>query len=292
MSILKRVVLFAITNILVVLTLSISAQILMAFFGVDIQGFTGILILYGAIGMGGAFVSLWMSKFMAKQMMGVRIINPREADPNLRQMVELVHELSRRAGLKKMPEVGIYESPEVNAFATGPSKNNSLVAVSTGLLQRMNKDQVEGVLAHEVAHIANGDMVTMTLIQGIINTVVLILSRLISSVVAGQLDERTRPFVQFGLFMALQIVLGILGSLVVNAFSRHREFRADAGSAKISSKEKMISALRALGGTETALDDEHKAFASMKISGHPMMKLFSTHPPIAERIAALEKARI
>lgn len=290
-NIAKRIFLFAIVNILVVLTLSITAQIIMGYLGIDIQGFTGLLFLYGMIGMGGALFSLMISKFMAKKMMGVQVIDAKVADPNLRRLVELVHELSRRAGLKKMPEVGFYQSDEVNAFATGPSKNNSLVAVSTGLLNRMNEDQVEGVLAHEVAHIANGDMVTMTLLQGVINTVVLLLARLISSVISSQLDERARGMADFALFMVLQIILGILGSMVVSAFSRHREFRADAGSAKISSREKMISALRALSGTETAIDDEHKAFASMKISGHRMMKLFASHPPIEERIAALERGR-
>lgn len=288
----KRVFLFVVVNILVVLTLSITAQVLMAFFGISIEGMGGMLFLYGMIGMGGAMFSLFISKFMAKSMMGVKIIDPRTNDPTLRLLVERVHDLSRRAGLKKMPEVGIYENPEVNAFATGPSRNNSLVAVSTGLLNRMDRDQVEGVLGHEVAHIANGDMVTMTLLQGVINTVVLVLSRLISSVLTSQLDERARFGAQIALFYVLQILLGILGSLVVNAFSRYREFRADAGGARIAGREKMISALRALAGTATAVDEEHKAFASFKISGGGMMRWFSTHPPLEERIARLERARL
>ena len=291
-NIIKRVFLFAVVNILVVLTLSITAQLIMAYFGIELQGFGAMLFLYGMIGMGGSLISLLMSKFMAKSMMGVKIISPRDTDHNLQQLVQTVHELSRRAGLTKMPEVGIYESPEVNAFATGPSRNNSLVAVSTGLLHRMDQDAVEGVLAHEVAHIANGDMVTMALLQGVVNTVVLVLSRIISSLLTSNMEERARFAAQMALYFGLQIVLGILGSLVVNAFSRHREFRADAGSAKIGGKEKMIHALKSLASAHGPIDNEHKAFQSLKINGGGMMRWFSTHPPLQERIARLERARI
>ncbi len=291
-NMIKRVVLFAAVNILVVLTLSITAQIIMRFLGIELEGFGSLLFLYGMIGMGGSLISLMMSKFMAKTMMGVKIISPRDTDHNLQQLVQTVHELSRRAGLTKMPEVGIYDSPEINAFATGPSKNNSLVAVSTGLLHRMDQAEVEGVLGHEVAHIANGDMVTMALLQGVVNTVVLVLSRVISSVLTSNMEERSRFAAQIALYFALQIILGILGSLVVNAFSRHREFRADAGSARIGGKDKMIQALKALAQNHGPVDNEHKAFQSLKINGGGMMKLFSTHPPITERIARLERARI
>lgn len=291
MALLKRVFFFAVVNILVVLTLSISAHLIMGFLGIDASEFSGLFILYGVIGMGGAFVSLFMSKWMAKRAMGVRVIEPRTSDPFQRQLVEQVHQLAKAAGLSKMPEVGIYESSDINAFATGPSRNNSLVAVSTGLLHRMNQDEVEGVLAHEVAHIANGDMVTMTLLQGIINTVVLVLARLLSNLISSAVEERMRYAVQFGSFMALQILLGILGSLVVNGFSRHREFRADSGGARLAGRDKMVAALKALAKQiPQPLAEEQKAFASMKISGSRAAKLFSTHPPLEERIRALETA--
>jgi heat shock protein HtpX len=205
--------------------------------------------------------------------------------------------MARKAGLSKMPEVGYYEAPEVNAFATGPSKNNSLVAVSTGLMNRMNRDQVEAVLGHEIAHVANGDMVTMTLIQGVMNTLVLFASRILASVAAsamrGDREGGGSWFVEFGLYMFFQSVLGILGAIVTNSFSRWREYRADAGGARLAGKERMISALRALQGTEELVDQDHKAFASLKISGNPgrLAKLFSTHPPLEDRIARLQQSQ-
>lgn len=291
----KRVLLFVVVNILVITTMTITWSIISKFLGIEQSGMGYLLGFCLTFGMGGAFISLWMSKFMAKWMMRVQVIDPRTNDPGLRQLVDTVHNLARGAQLKKMPEVGIYESPEVNAFATGPSKNNSLVAVSTGLLQRMGKDEVEGVLGHEVAHIANGDMVTMTLIQGIINALVMFVARIIASLVASQMDERARPAVQFGLIIVLQIVLSILGSVVVNYFSRHREFRADAGGARLAGRDKMTAALRALMGTTDSVDTEHEALASLKISGSTksaLAKLFSTHPPLEERIRRLESTRI
>lgn len=299
MAIMKRIFFFAIVNILVVLTLSISVSIITSFLGIEMSGMTGMLILYSAIGMGGAFVSLFISKWMAKNAFGIKIIDLKSQNSQERQLVELVHRISRQAGLKVMPEVGYYQSPEVNAFATGPSKNNSLVAVSTGLLNRMNDDQVEAVLAHEVAHIANGDMVTLTLIQGVINTVVLIISRILSTVVANAISgnrdgEQGSPWIQFALYMAFQMILGILGAIVVNYFSRWREYRADAGGAQFAGRDKMISALKALAGTNQMIDEEHQSFASMKISGKTgsaLAALFSTHPPLEDRIRRLEMGR-
>lgn len=298
-AIAKRVFLFVVVNILVVLTLSITMMVLSRFFGISLEGYSGLLILYSVIGMGGAFISLFMSKWIAKKMFRIQIIDPRTSDPEQRSLVEMVHGLARQAGLKVMPEVGFYDSPEVNAFATGPSRKNSLVAVSAGLLHRMDKEQVEGVLGHEVAHIANGDMVTMTLIQGIINTLVLFISRLaaiaVANAISGDRDRGGSWGLQFGLYIAFQMILGILGAVVVNYFSRRREFRADAGSARIAGREKMISALRALGGTEDRLDNEHKAFASLKISGRTgsaLARLLSTHPPLEERIQRLQSGRI
>lgn len=295
MAMAKRVFLFMVVNILILLTITITFNIILAVFGIQLTGEQYYIWFYAAFGMGGAFISLAMSRFMAKKMMRVQTIDPNTRDPMERQLLETVYDLARKARLPKMPEVGVYNSPEVNAFATGPSKSRSLVAVSTGLLQRMNKDQVEGVLGHEVAHIANGDMVTMTLVQGIINTMVLIAARAISIAVSGAVDDRARPTVQFILFMVLQILLSILGSIVVNYFSRAREYRADAGGARIAGREKMISALKALAGTESYVDQEHKALASLKISGNTrstLAALFSTHPPLEVRIARLESGRI
>lgn len=292
----KRIFLFIATNILVLLTISIAWQIISSFLNLDpaVMGMYPVLMVWALVwGMGGAFISLWLSKFMAKLFMRVQIIDPNTTDSNLRTLIEMVHNLSRAARLPKMPEVGIYESPEVNAFATGPSKNNALVAVSTGLLQRMNREQVEGVIGHEIAHVANGDMVTMTLIQGIVNAFVLFFSRIVASIVGSQVESKNRYIVEFALSIVLQIIFGILGALIVNYFSRQREFRADLGSAKTAGREKMISALRALGSTTDLINTEEKAFSSLKISGRQnWTALLSTHPSLEERIERLQKANV
>ncbi len=244
-------------------------------------------------GFAGSFISLWMSKFMAKQMMGVEVV---DKSHQYQWLVQRVHQLSRSAGLSTMPEVGIYSSPEVNAFATGPSKSNSLVAVSTGLLERMNDDELEGVLAHEVAHIANGDMVTMTLIQGVINAFVMFFAKIAAFALDQAMrkdedDSRGPGWTYYISQMVFQMVFSILGSVVVMYFSRAREFRADAGAAKISGRDKMIAALRRLKSTfDIVEEDSNQQIACMKISGHSKMaKLFSTHPSLDERIEALQK---
>jgi heat shock protein HtpX len=191
-----------------------------------------------------------------------------------------------------MPEVGVYESPEVNAFATGPSKNRSLVAVSSGLLRSMRPEEVEGVLAHEVAHIANGDMVTMTLLQGVMNAFVMFFARVIASVVTRSDDERRGGGMYFLVVIVLQIVLGILASLVTAWFSRHREFRADAGGAHLAGRERMIGALRRLAANHELVDTQHQALATMKINGvRSWAAMLSTHPPLEDRIAALQNQR-
>jgi len=246
-------------------------------------------------GMGGAFISLALSKVMAKWMMGVQIIDPETRDPEMRELVQMVHELSRAANLSKMPEVGIYESPEVNAFATGPTKSNSLVAVSTGLLRRMNTNEVKGVIGHEVAHIANGDMVTMTLIQGIVNAFVMFLARAIAfalTMTKGQdSEERQGPPLSFYIVQfVLEIVFMILGSIVVAWFSRYREYRADAEGAKLAGRDKMIQALEGLQRTIDQIDTSAQPnVQSFKISSRPgrFLNLFSTHPPLEERIKRL-----
>jgi heat shock protein HtpX len=235
---------------------------------------------------------------MAKWMMGVQVIPPDTTDSAQRDLVGTVHELARRAGLDTMPEVGIYESPDVNAFATGPSRSRSLVAVSSGLLNGMGRREVEGVLGHEVAHIANGDMVTMTLIQGVVNAFAMFLARVLAFVVSQAMrsrdDDRGSGWLQWILIMVFQNVLMILGFIVVAWFSRQREFRADAGGARFAGRATMIGALHALQrlhDPEIAAADAKQApaFQAFKISGGRASLLFATHPPLEERIARLEQ---
>lgn len=295
----KRVILFLVTNLLIMVMVGIVFNVLASVFGLppQIHGSLGSLLLFsGVVGFAGSFISLLMSKQMAKWMMGVKIIDPATHDHELKRLVQMVHDSARRAKLAKMPEVGIYESPDLNAFATGPSKSNSLVAVTTGLMRRMSADELEGVIGHEVAHIANGDMVTMTLIQGIVNTFVVFFSRLLANVVSGSVDEKYRGLVYFGTSILFDIVFGILGSIVVAIYSRRREFRADLGSARLVGKPKMIAALRALQNStiEPVVEERAAAFASLRIDSKPggLMALLSTHPPLEMRIQTLEKARI
>ena len=286
MTWMKRVFLFMAVNLLVMLTISIVLQFLgvghyLSARGVDYRSLAVFCLVWG---MGGAFISLALSRVMAKWSMGVKIIDPRSGD----KLVETVHELARRAGLPAMPEVGIYDSPEPNAFATGPTSSRSLVAVSTGLLESMNQAELEGVLAHEVAHIANGDMVTMTLVQGVVNAFVMFLARIIAFALSRG-DRDSRGMDRMTVF-ALEMGLGLLGMVVVAWFSRHREFRADAGSAKLGGREKMIAALHALQ-RRFEPSDEQEAFATLKIAGGRggFLALISTHPPIKDRIEALRR---
>jgi heat shock protein HtpX len=300
----KRVSLFIIVNLLVVATLSIVLSLVIHLLGPRVRldpGSMQMLMLFCLVwGMGGAFISLAMSRMMAKWFMGVRVIDPNTGDRAQRELVEMVHSLARRAGLTTMPQVGYYDSDEVNAFATGPSKSRSLVAVSTGLLRRMGRGEVEGVLAHEVAHIANGDMVTMTLIQGIINAIAMFLARILAFAVSSAIrsrDDRGSYWLQFILVQVFQMVLSLLGAIVVCWFSRWREFRADAGGAAFSSRTNMVGALRALQRMHDSPAPAEAAgaasFQALKISGRPsgFLRLFSTHPPLEERIARLENAQ-
>lgn len=297
----KRIFLFLSVNILVMVTLSLvlnlfGVQPYLTSYGIDYQSLMAFSFIYG---MGGAFISLLMSKMMAKWMMGVQIIDPNTHDRQLGQLVQTVHRLARDAGLGTMPEVGIYDSPELNAFATGPTRSRALVAVSSGLLTRMTQDEVEGVLGHEIAHVANGDMVTMTLIQGVVNAFVMFLSRALAFVIAQALrGDRDREreggginhMVYFGVQIVLEIFFMILASMVVAFFSRWREFRADAGSARIGGRQKMISALQALQRVYDHVEPEpNAAIASLKISSKPrgLMRLFGSHPPLEERIERL-----
>jgi heat shock protein HtpX len=289
----KRIFLFIVTNIAVVLTLTIVLRILgvdryLGPGGLNIGALAGFSLVWG---MTGAIISLLISRWMAKMSTGMVIVDGHTGDPRADRVYSMIAGLTQKAGLP-MPEVGIYDSPEVNAFATGPSRSRALVAVSTGLLSSMNDDQVEGVLGHEVTHIANGDMVTMTLLQGVINAFVIFFSRLIAYVIANRGDSRERGSSggSFFVVIVLQIVLGLLGSLITAWFSRLREFRADKGGAMLAGRERMIGALRRLAANEDAVDTRQQALATLKINGaRNWMVFFATHPPLEVRIAALEK---
>jgi heat shock protein HtpX len=289
----KRILLFVATNLAIMVTLSIVLSLLGVAGYIRPDGgvnHTALMVFAFVWGMGGAFISLLMSRWIAKKSMGVRLVNGQTGNSELDWLHNTVSRLARQANLP-MPEVGYYESPEVNAFATGPSKRKSLVAVSSGLLRGMRQDEVEGVLAHELSHIQNGDMVTMTLIQGVVNAFVLYLSRVIASVVRNAMDERYAYLVGFVVTIVLDIVLGIFGAMIVAWFSRAREFRADAGAASLAGREKMIGALRRLQSTKQLVDNREPALATLKISGGRAMLLFATHPPLEARIAALEQGR-
>ncbi|MBA8887958.1 heat shock protein HtpX [Dokdonella fugitiva] len=290
-----RIVLFVLTNLAVMALLTIVVKLT----GLDVYAYrrgglnlSGLLIMAAVMGMGGSFISLAMSKWMAKMSVGAQVITqPR--NPSEQWLLDTVRSHAQKAGIG-MPEVAIYDGPEMNAFATGMSKNSSLVAVSTGLLQSMDREQVDAVLGHEITHIANGDMVTMALLQGVLNTFVIFLARVIGTLVdraiSGNRDGGGGGFAYFAIVMVLQLVLGLLASLIVMAFSRWREFRADAGGARLAGRGAMISALERLDANhgESTLP---KAIQAFGISGEGgIARLFMSHPPIAERVAALRAA--
>jgi len=262
--------------------------------GINYQSLMIFCLVWGFAGSG---ISLLLSKFMAKRMMGVEIL---DAHGQYSGLVNRVHRLAKAAGIEKMPEVGIYQSPEVNAFATGPSKNNALVAVSSGLLNQMTEDEVEGVLAHEVAHVANGDMVTMALVQGVVNAFVMFFARIaafaLQQVLAGDRDNNddrpaTSGFAYHISVMVFEIFFSFLGMFVVAYFSRVREYRADQGGAKFAGKQKMVAALRRLQSKLDYVDDSKDAIKCMKISSKKgLMNFLSTHPSLEDRIAALERS--
>jgi len=285
----KRIFLFLLTNLAIVLTLTIVVSVLGVAGGPDLGSLAVFCLIWG---MGGAFISLQMSRWIAKRATGVQLIDGRSGNAQLDWLYQTVERLTRQANLP-MPEVGVYESGEVNAFATGPSKSRSLVAVSAGLMRAMREDEIEGVLAHEVSHIANGDMVTMTLLQGVMNAFVMFFARLIASVLVRSDDNRRGGGgMYFLVVIVLQIVLGILASLITAWFSRYREYRADAGGAHLAGRERMLGALRRLAANHELVDTRHQALATMKISDLPAwMSLLSTHPPLEDRIAALQNQR-
>jgi len=289
----KRIFLFILTNIAVLAVISITLRILGVDRWVEANGsinFTSLLVLSAVIGFAGSIVSLFMSKWMAKQSVGAQVITD-PFDPTERWLLETVRRQAQAAGIG-MPEVAIYDAPDVNAFATGWNRNDALVAVSTGLLNSMSKDEAEAVLAHEVSHIANGDMVTLALIQGVVNTFVVFFSKLFGYFVDRVLlknDGRDGPGI--GAFVAeivAQLVLGVLASMIVMWFSRQREFRADAGGASLAGRQKMIAALEKLKVNHEQAAAIPQNMSAMAISsGGGFSKLFMTHPPLDERIEAL-----
>jgi len=294
----KRIFFFALVNIGVIVTVSIVMSILgvqpyLTSAGLNYESLMIFCLIWG---MAGSFISLLISKKMAKWMMGVKIIDPNTSG-EYGELVRTVHRLAKAAGLGKMPEVGVYPGQEINAFATGPSKNNSLVAVSQGLLRNMTRDEVEGVLGHEVAHIANGDMVTMTLIQGVVNAFVMFFARIAAYAVQQFLrgDEEEGGGISHLAYIftviIFEILFGLLGAVVTAWFSRHREFRADIGGARLAGRNKMEAALQRLRSVSTAIQDDGATVQSLKISGKPskFTALFSTHPPLELRIQRLRQ---
>ena len=287
----KRIFLFMATNIAIMITLSIVLSLLgfTGYLTADGLDYAGLLMFSLVWGFGGAFISLAMSRWMAKTAMGVQLVNGRSGHAELDWLYQTIEQQTRKAGLP-MPEVGIYESPEVNAFATGPSRNRSLVAVSSGLMRSMQRDEVAGVLAHEVTHIQNGDMVTMTLIQGVVNAFSIFFSRVIANIIRQLVDERISHLVFFVSTIVFDIVFSMLGMVVVAWFSRAREFRADAGGAAIAGRGNMIAALQRLAQNKALVDTSQPQLATMKIHGAKgFMSLISTHPPLEDRIAALQR---
>ncbi|HEY5715120.1 MAG TPA: protease HtpX [Psychromonas sp.] len=279
----KRILLFIATNFAILIVLGIILNIVLPLLGIHLQDIAGLLTISAVFGMGGSFISLAISKWVAKRSVGAYVI----AQPHSAQehwLLNTVKRQAEKAGVG-MPEVAIYHSPEINAFATGMNKNSALVAVSSGLLQNMTEDEAEAVLGHEMSHVANGDMVTMTLLQGVMNTFVFFFARIVARAVSRGSDNR---FAYFMTVMAFQVIFGMLASIIVMWFSRYREFRADAGGAKLAGREKMINALKRLQGdtVESQLDGQLVAFG---ISGkQAISELLMSHPPLEKRIRALQ----
>lgn len=291
----KRIALFLATNLAIILVISLILSIFnispyLHQYGLD---YKTLLIFAAVIGFTGSFISLFLSKWMAMHAFNIKLIDKPSNDAE----VWIVNEVRKLANQRHiaMPDVGIYESPEPNAFATGWNKNKALVAVSTGLLQAMDADEVEGVLGHEISHVANGDMVTLALIQGVVNTFVIFFARVAAFLVTSFLrrdGEQENGFVYYGVAIVFELLFGILASIIVMWFSRYREYRADAGSAKYVGKDKMIKALQRLQQVmeKAPEDDRAPAFNAFKIAGHNRWAaLFTSHPPIEKRIEALEK---
>ncbi len=290
----KRIALLLATNFAVLILLGIVLSVLQGVFGIRL-GQNGQLLVFAAIfGFGGAFISLLISKWVAKRTTGMQLIEqPRNESEQW--LLDTVRRQAQSAGIK-MPEVGIYDAPEINAFATGPSRNNSLVAVSTGLLRAMSRNEAEAVLGHEISHVANGDMVTMTLIQGVLNTFVIFLARVvgraIDAMVSGNRDNDGPSFFYYIIVFVLDMVFGMLAQVIAMRFSRWREFRADAGGAQLAGKEKMIGALQRLAQTygQSTLPSAIQAFGISGGIAHGLRGLLMSHPPLEERIQRLRES--
>jgi heat shock protein HtpX len=297
-STLRRVGLFLATNIaiLVVISILLSVFNVRPYLENHHLNYQSLLIYAAIVGFTGSFISLFISKWMAKYTFGIKIIQS-PATETEQWLVNTVRKLANKARIG-MPEIGLYESEEPNAFATGWNRNRALVAVSSGLLRAMSQDEVEGVLGHEISHVANGDMVTLTLIQGVVNTFVIFFARIAAFLVTQFFRKEEEGeggnFAFYAVSLIFELIFGILASTIVFAFSRYREFRADAGSAKLVGKEKMILALQRLQAfTDMPPEQRQASFASMKISdNHKLLGLFSSHPPLAKRIAALQRGRV
>lgn len=301
MALAKRVFLFLALNFLVIMMISLILNLFnirpfLSHYGID---YSSLMIFCLIWGMAGALISLSLSRIMAKWAMGVEVIDPTTADGDLRQLLNIVQSLANDAGVP-MPQVGIYRSNEVNAFATGPTQSRSLVAVSSGLLQRMKDEEVKAILAHEISHIANGDMITMTLLQGVVNAFVMFLARVLAYIFSGMGRSRennsSSNYLSYVLFVYLfDFVFMILGSMLIAAYSRRREYRADAGGAKLAGKQNMIAALSTLRVLHEIRDPrtENSSFNAFKISTQTkkgFLHLFATHPPLEERIERLKQS--
>jgi heat shock protein HtpX len=289
----KRIFLLILTNLAILLVISIVAQVtgLNAWLARQGGSLEGLLVFSAFFGFSGSFISLAISKWLAIRAMGVQLIQ-QPTSPTEQWLVETVRRLATQAGVG-MPQVGVFDSPQPNAFATGPRRDNALVAVSTGLLSSMNRDQVEAVLGHEITHVANGDMVTLTLIQGVVNTFVFFLSRIIGNIVDRSVsrDSDGEGMAYFVTVIVSQLVLGILATIIVMWFSRRREFRADAGGAALAGRERMIGALQSLQRAhDEPLPSHMSAFGISGGEGRSWTRLFMSHPPLEERIAALRSA--
>ncbi|MBB5875924.1 MULTISPECIES: protease HtpX [unclassified Xanthomonas] len=287
----NRIALFLITNLAVL----VLAGIVMSVFGVNPNQMGGLLVMAAIFGFGGSLVSLLLSKFMAKRATGAQVITePRNHTE--RWLLQTVQRQAQAAGIG-MPEVAVYDGPEINAFATGANRNNALVAVSTGLLQNMTEDEAEAVLGHEISHIANGDMVTMALLQGVLNTFVIVLARVVGGVIdsylSGNRDGR-RGLAYFAIVMVLELVFGLFATMIAMWFSRYREFRADAGGASLAGRAKMIAALQRLelNHGQSTLPSQVQAFGIAGGLGQGLRKLFMSHPPLSERIATLRASHV
>ena len=288
----KRIFLFIVTNLAVLALLSVVVFILEQVFGVNLArgGLGGLLVFAAVFGFGGALISLALSKWTAKRMMGVRVITAPQNDAE-RWLLATVKRLADQARVG-MPEVGVFDAEEMNAFATGARRNAALVAVSSGLLRSMSRGQIEAVLGHEISHVANGDMVTLALLQGVLNTFVIFLARIIGNIVDRALFKNEREESGIGFFlttMVAQIVLGIFASMIVSWYSRRREFRADRGGADLAGTGSMIGALQALKQSHgEPMPPQMQAFGINTGSTNGFMRLFMNHPPLDERIAALQ----